>query len=590
MKQMDFFAPANEKEKQEIIKDLTKNTAAFGIDLGTTNSAISVIPSGTHPVTIPLAKGRTTLPSCVMWTGEGKNFIVGMDAYNQRYEENCIYSVKRLMQDVTATVTLRKDGKELVMTPAEVSAEILKGLVREAGDTYGEIKDVVVTVPAYFDVNGKKATKEAVQLAGLNLLGLIAEPTAASLCYELDAGDDGVKDIVVYDLGGGTFDVSLVRIMENKDTALQKQLAEIYGFDDYKDDAENPAKVVSVICSDGDTHLGGDDIDGYMLDILVNKLRADGYTDPISHETLEKLKLQLEKLKKGNVDSMYFVDCHLDNDVHCKVKILPTDFKEALRPVYEKTREIIERVLLEHRNSVKTIVLVGGSTKNPHLVSMLKEDYPSFYVNNAFPPDESVSLGAGIHAKELKFGDNAVSVFDSLSIGIGIVEGKKLKTVIPKNSRYPVTKCKVFTNVVDNQQSIAIEIMQGDSQFVEEAVSLGTLVIDDLPLVPAETLEIIINLMINANGILTCNTEIRNPLERGKSIKRDLELNLAKAETGGRKLTREEKLIRKWEAKADQLPEHEAGVLRDMIKKFPEIYSKNDVMDFIRSCMELKKV
>ena len=589
MKQMDFFAPANEKEKQEIIKDLTKNTAAFGIDLGTTNSAISVIPSGNHPVTIPLVNDRTTLPSCVMWTGEGRNFIVGMEAYNKRYEENCIYSVKRLMQDVSATVTLKKDGKELIMTPAEVSAEILKGLVREAGDTYGDIKDVVVTVPAYFDINGKKATKEAVQLAGLNLLGLIAEPTAASLCYELDAGDDGVKDIVVYDLGGGTFDVSLVRIMENKDTAMQKKLADIYDFDDY-DTNEVPAKVVSVICSDGDTHLGGDDVDGYMLDILVKKLRQDGYTDPISHETMEKLKLQMEKLKKGNVTSMYFVDCHLDNGVQRKVKIIPADFKEALRPVYEKTRVIIERVLAGNRNSVKTIVLVGGSTKNPHLVSMLKEDYPSFYINNAFPPDESVSLGAGIHAKELKFGENAVSVFDSLSIGIGIVEGKKLKTVIPKNSKYPVTKSKVFTNVIANQQSIAIEIMQGDSQFVEEAVSLGTLVIDNLPQVPAETLEIIINLSINANGILTCNTEIRNPLNRGNVIKRDLELNLAKAETSSRKLTREEKLIKKWEAKAEQLPDAEAVVLRDMISKFPAIYNKQDIMEFIRSCMELKKV
>ena len=201
MKEMDMFAPANKEEKEALIQNLTKGTAAFGIDLGTTNSAISVIPKGTAPLIIPLRNGKTTLPSCVLWTGEPGEFIVGTEAYEKRYYPNCIYSVKRLMQTPDAIVTLEKDGKKLQMTPAEVSAEILKALVKETNGYYGDIKDVVITVPAKFNEIGRSNTRKAAELAGLNLLGIIAEPTAASMCYELTPEDNGSREILVYDLG-----------------------------------------------------------------------------------------------------------------------------------------------------------------------------------------------------------------------------------------------------------------------------------------------------------------------------------------------------------------------------------------------------
>lgn len=591
MYKMDYFAPATETEKQEIIKDLTKNTVAFGIDLGTTNSAISVIPSGNHSVIIPLKDGRTTIPSCVMWTGNGKEFIVGKDAYEKRYEESCIYSVKRLMQDVNATVTFKKDGKELTMRPAEVSAEILKGLVKEAGNTYGIIKDVVVTVPAYFDINGKKATKEAVELAGLNLLGIIAEPTAASLCYELSPNDGCIKDIMVYDLGGGTFDVSLVRITDDADTPEKLALMEIYGFE--KTDADkNAGRTVSVICSDGDTHLGGDDLDIELFNVVMELIREQGFTGEVSVEDRERLILELEKLKKTGVNDTYMHTCKFTNpESSYRITITPAEFARALEPIYQKTRTIVERVLSEHHNSADTLVMVGGSTKNPHLIEKLRRDYPSFIINNAFPPDESVALGAGIHAKELKFGDKAVSVFDSLAIGIGVVEGDKLKNIIPKNSQYPVTKTKTFTNVVDNQESIQVSLMQGNSIYVEEAVQLGTLLIDGLPQVPAETLNIDINLSINANGILNCSTAIHNPLTGEQPIVRNLELNLSKVEgAGARKLTKDEKLVKKWTKKAESLPEPEATELKNLIQDFLNgKCDKTVVMDFIRSCMNIEK-
>lgn len=590
MEKMKCFAPANEYEKQDIIKDLVKGTAAFGIDLGTTNSAISVIPTGNHPVTITLKEGRTTMPSCVMWTGVGKEFIVGKDAYERRYEESCIYSVKRLMQDVNATVTLRKDGKELTMRPAEVSAEILKGLVKEAGDVYGDIKDVVVTVPAYFDINGKKATKEAVELAGLNLLGIIAEPTAASLCYELNPDEGCSKDIIVYDLGGGTFDVSLVRITDNANTPEREALMEIYGFDDVQRDG-NTGRTVSVICSDGDTHLGGDDVDIELFYVVMELVRECGFTGDVCPEDCERIILELEKLKKSGVNGTYIHTIKFtEPEENYRITITPNEFMKALEPIYQKTKVIIERVLSENRNSADTLVMVGGSTKNPQLIERLRRDYPSFIVNNAFPPDESVSLGAGIHAKELKFGEKAVSVFDSLAIGIGIVEGDKLKTIIPKNSQYPVTKTKTFTNVVDNQNTVEIQIMQGNSIYTEEAVYLGKLIIDNLPKVPAETLNIDINLAINANGILSCSTVISNPITHEKPIKRELSLNLAKVESGEiRKLTKDEKLLKKWNTKADSLPEEEGNILRQMIAGYPYVYDKHTIMNYIRSCMNIEE-
>ena len=590
MEKMKLFAPADDTEKQDIIKSLTEGALAFGIDLGTTNSALSVIPSGSHPISVPLKDGRMTMPSCAMWTGEGKEFIVGREAYERRYEENCIYSVKRLMQDVGATVTLKKDGKELVMTPAEVSAEILKGLVKEAGDTYGEIKDVVVTVPAYFDINGKKATKEAAELAGLNLLGIIAEPTAASLCYELTPDDNCTKDIMVYDLGGGTFDVSLVRITDNKMTDEKASLIEIYGFEEETSD-NNEGRTVNVICSDGDTRLGGDDLDIELFKLVEAKVRNMGFSGDILVEDRERIILDLEKLKKGGVNGTYMYTCKFTNCTETfRIAITPQDFMDALEPIYQRTRVIVERVLSENRNTADTLVMVGGSTKNPHLIEKLKRDYPSFVINNAFPPDESVSLGASIHAKEIKFGDNAVSVFDSLAIGIGVVEGGKLATIIAKNSQYPVTKVRRFTNVVDNQEAIEVHIMQGNSRYVEEAVSLGTLLIDGLPKVPAETLDIDINLSINANGILNCSTIIHNPLTHEKPIEKALELNLSKVEVGtSRKLSRDEKLIIKWKKKAETLPKEKGDLLKEMIAGYPDMYTKKTIMDFISSCMNISR-
>lgn len=270
MEKMSFFDKDVNAATQDIL-DKTGKTAAFGIDLGTTNSAIALVPSGTKPKIVPLKHG-TTMPSCIMWTGKDKEFIVGKDAYEHRYESSCIYSVKRHMPEVDCHLTMTVGDKELTMTPAEISAEILKGLVKETKDLYGEVKDVVVTVPAKFNEIARQHTREACELAGLNLLGIIAEPTAASMCYDIEPDKGRTQDILVYDLGGGTFDVSLVRISAGDDMS---KLYDVYGIPNSLRKADD-SKIIRAIDGDGDPVLGGDDIDHDTYEVNLTKLDAFG--------------------------------------------------------------------------------------------------------------------------------------------------------------------------------------------------------------------------------------------------------------------------------------------------------------------------
>lgn len=584
MKNMNLFAPANQKEKEEIIKDLTKDTLAFGIDLGTTNSAIACVPYGVESQIMQLDSGKTTMPSCIMWEGIEGEFIVGDVAYKHRFQDNAVYSIKRLMEDPEATVTLTYEDKELVMTPAEVSAEILKGLVKKTKNTYGEIKDVIVTVPNAFNMNGKKATAEACRLAGLNLLGILIEPTAASLCYNIDSAQ---KDILVYDLGGGTFDVSLVRIsQESTDTA--SKLSDIFGFDTEENKASS--KSINVLAGAGDPHLGGDDVDQELYKIVLNKLAEQGKDiASISEEDQKKLILKLERLKKAGKDTICEMKCIFNENTE-KEEIIPVilteiDFINALLPIYRRTEKIVHSVLQETNSDADTIVLVGGATKDPHVKELLERSFPSFQIDNAYSPDESVAIGAGIQAKTVKFGTSDVKVFDSLALTIGIRTEDSVMPVIMKNSPFPVSKSKIFTNVVDNQYSVDIEVMQGNSLKAYACTSLGVLTIDDLPPAPADTLKIVVQLFINATGLLKCHATISNPDDLNAGIiQRDLELNLVSAlDTTSTKLTKEERMIAKWRKKAKEFGGEDEILLNSMIDKYPTEVSKDEIITFITS-------
>ena len=230
----------------------------FGIDLGTTNSAISIVKTG-DPEIIHLNNGKDTLPSCVMW--KDGQFIVGDEAYNNKGLSNVQYSVKRLMEDPNATVTFKDGENEKVMTPTEVSAEILKGIVRATDGLYGTVHDVVVTVPAYFNDIGKRNTMKACELAGLNLIALENEPSAAALDYTPPADKD-TEDVIIYDLGGGTFDITLASIIKSKADDF-----DAYDFDNST--KSSASKIIKPLALGGDGHLGGDDIDDELLKICL---------------------------------------------------------------------------------------------------------------------------------------------------------------------------------------------------------------------------------------------------------------------------------------------------------------------------------
>lgn len=583
MERMKIFSPDTTEEKQKIIKNLTDKSAAFGIDLGTTNSAISVIPQGTAPVIIPLKDGKTTIPSCVMWTGEDRKFIVGREAYLARKTnaEAVCYSVKSLMQDPEAIVTFKVGDKILNMTPAEVSAEILKGLIAETRGYYGDIKDVVITVPAKFNEIGRSNTKKAAELAGLNLLGIINEPTAASMCYKLTPEDNGSRDLLVYDLGGGTFDISLVRITGKMDFSTIDKLYHV------PEELRSQKSDVSIraLDSDGDTKLGGDDIDKMLYSNVIEGLSKQGYdTSKIKEVTKKSLIFLFEQLKKGNPNDSTSVPINLNNGESVTVNISYNEFMEALKPIYERTRVYVNNVLSRNRTSANTIILVGGSTKNPLLKELLKRDYPGYEINDAFPADESVALGAGVHSRFLKYGDNNISVFDSLADSIGVKASGRMSPIIERGSQFPVTKSKTYYTSEDNQKEIEVFILQGNSMEAEEACQLGSLLVDDLPEGKGGEVWIKIQLSIDVKGLLKCSVDVGN-INEPTAVHRDLELKLSAGNTDTQreiKLSREDKLKLRWTRVAESLDNDKKKKLLDMIAEYPAKYNEFDIAKAIK--------
>lgn len=540
----------------------TKECPVFGIDLGTTNSAISVIAQGKEPHTISLKNSKLTMPSCVLYH-HGK-FIVGQEAYNHRYSSSAVYSVKRLMQTPNAKVKVFDEGREYEFTPAEISAEILKGLVAETGGMYGDIKDVVVTVPAYFDQNGVNATREACELAGLNLIGIANEPTAASLCYELKPEDGDSKDVLVYDLGGGTFDVTIIRIqdMQSKNT-----FEDIYGSDSESDDNAN--KAVSTLGISGDTHLGGDDYDKALLKILMLNLRDQGI-DPtkFTREYKEKLLLRLERYKKGDPMSVYQVDIDtVDIDgKSCKATVTLTqnDFKKAADIIFEKTRVIVDKLLSDTENKVDTIVLTGGSTKCYWIKEAIKAYYSKYQINDALSPDLSVSQGAAIQGYATKFGDSGVQIFDILPLTIGILAEDRVKSFIPKSTSLPVIKTMQFTTDRDNQTCVAVRLYQGNSKVPEECATLGVIEISGIKEQPAGQPILKVTISITADRLMKCTASI-------DGIEKVITLNLS-GETSNNSssgaTSKEERVLSMLEKASRTMQEDKAAQFLNMIEDF----------------------
>ena len=533
-----------------------KKVPVFGIDLGTTNSAISIVDNNGIAKCLELDNGKTTMPSCVLWDSNKDEFIVGDKAYAKRYQSNVCYSVKRLMGS-DELVTFEHAGKKITKTPAEVSAIILKGLVSKV-KLYKDIKDVVITVPAGFNINQIEATKKAADLAGLNLLGIMREPTAASLVYRLDK-EPG--NILVYDLGGGTFDVSIVNV--KKGSSGDSDLLDFLGMGDDETESKDS---ITVINTRGNNKLGGDDLDREIYSLMENKLKTHYGITPkmIRREDKEKLILKLEQYKKSadyaNTD--IYLDWTLTNGKKFQGMISFTmeDFEKATKKIYRKTKVYIDDVLKSSNVNIHSIVLVGGSTKNVLLQKMLKDDYPGVNVCNYLNPDEAVSLGASVQAKRLKYGSDTLEVFDVTSNPIGVLSDGRVKTLIEKNQSLPCTITKTFTTSVDDQQFVDIKVYEGSSIYHQECEYLGDLVVRGLPKGKAGTIAVVVTLTVDSDGLLQVETLID-----GKRNKVTL-MNIL-----GKKMEVEDKrsliLFDKWYEIANSLDEPYRSELNNLIEE-----------------------
>lgn len=465
----------------------------FGIDLGTTNSAISVYTGNNASKMIILKSGKTTMPSCVMWLG-GENWVVGEEAYNNRYKENVCYSIKNKMGS-NYKAKFKYEGETLELTPTEVSSLIIKELLDRASYLYPEIKEVTITVPADFVASQREETKKAGEALGLNVVAIISEPTSAALCYK---DDKKSRDVLVYDLGGGTFDVSVVHIEDySKDTVSEDNTEfSLLGVSLETDNKMKVDKRYEVLVSEGDRNLGGDDIDEEIIKILFkeyNKIRSKGrldvtkIQDEISREEYEKLKLQIE-IHKKDLDSGKAINVEINVQGH--EMVLTRDYVEqGIRKVYNRTKLLMGRALANNkvdRNNVGEIVLVGGSTKSLVLKNLIKDGFPECKVSDALNPDEAVALGASIQTA-VTTGVSSTSVMDvspytisvetmSETISGDLVSGKTVP-LIRKNTLLPVRVNKGF-GVHNDGNLLVVDVYLGENVLVSELTHIARIELD----------------------------------------------------------------------------------------------------------------
>lgn len=474
--------------------DNANSNLIFGIDLGTTNSAIALRTNSSVPSLINLGFSNT-MPSCVMW--KDNKFIVGEIAYEERYKPNVIYSIKRIM-GTDEKVTLIDGDNSITLSPSEVSAEILRELCRRAEIYYPKVKDVVITVPAYFNQKQIEATMLAGELADLNVKHILKEPTGAGYVYsKIESAESG--ELLIYDLGGGTFDVThLMLLQKSEDTKqVMKNLEKFYDIDLHSrnsiDDSDQYySRVLGVY---GDSHLGGDDIDNLMVDLLLEKYAIPRGNLP--KEDFERLKLECEQFKKSG---LYSMDIRINGEKY----LLDYDIcVEATNRIYARTQTIMKPLMTasKHRN-VKSIILVGGSTKSEIIRKRLQEDFPTASIVCALNPDETVAMGAASVAYDIA-GNNAFKFQDVLPMAIGVLANEReISPCIPANTPIPYVCSVVYTTMYDWQSYLEIQLYQGVSTRPEDCIFLGTITVEDLPRKRKGELDVIIKFMLLIDGRL----------------------------------------------------------------------------------------
>ena len=468
---------------------------AVGIDLGTTNSAVAVLEGG-EPTIIANAEGGRTTPSVVAF-GKNGDVLVGEIAKRQAVTnvDRTIRSVKRHMG--TDWKTPEIDGK--TYTPQEISARILQKLKRDAESYLGEpVTDAVITVPAYFDDAERQATKEAGEIAGLNVLRIVNEPTAAALAYGLDKGKED-ELILVFDLGGGTFDVSLLEVGKDPDDGFA---------------------TIQVKATSGDNQLGGDDWDDrivqHLLTTVKNNTGVDLSKDKIAMQRLrdaaEQAKKELSSASSTNI-SLQYLSMSENGPIHLDETLTRAQFEQMTKDLLDRTKQPFENVIKDAGIKVSDIdhvVLVGGSTRMPAVSDLVKQLTGGKEPNKGVNPDEVVALGAALQAGVLKGERKDVLLIDVTPLSLGIeTKGGLFTKLIERNTAIPTKRSEVFSTAEDNQPSVLIQVFQGEREIAQQNKPLGTFELSGIAPAPRGVPQVEVTFDIDANGIVNVSAKDR---------------------------------------------------------------------------------
>jgi molecular chaperone DnaK len=575
-----------------------------GIDLGTTNSCVAVMEGG-KPTVIANAEGFRTTPSVVAFAKNGDR-LVGQIAKRQAVmnPENTFYSVKRFIgrrfDEITHEATevayrVVNDGNSVRIdspgagkkfAPEEISAQVLRKLVDDASKYLGEtVTQAVITVPAYFNDSQRQATKDAGKIAGIEVLRIINEPTAASLAYGLDKKSS--ETILVFDLGGGTFDVSLLEVGEG---------------------------VFEVLATSGDTHLGGDDFDkkivDYMADDFAKKegidLRKDRQALQRLTEAAEKAKIELSSVTQAEIN-LPFITATQDGPKHLELQLTRAKFEEICSDLIDRCRIPVENAVRDSKldkSKIDEVVLVGGSTRIPAVQEVVKKvlgKEPNQTVN----PDEVVAVGAAVQAGVLAGEVKDILLLDVTPLSLGVETlGNVMTKIIPRNTTIPTKKSETFSTAVDGQSNVEIHVLQGEREMSRDNKSLGTFRLDGIPAAPRGVPQVEVVFDIDVNGILSVTARDKGTgKEQSISItgastldKNEVERMVREAESNaGIDKEIREKIDRKNEADSfcyqaekqmeelgDKVPAADKSKLEGLIKELREAVAKEDDVEIQR--------